>query len=93
MNTSWSIYIIMLYAETDKMATNTYWMVAKCLTWDVIKLVLIRVLFRVKASTIYVLKDYTTEEEIRRQLRNAQILEFLNYFVQIICCITCDLND
>ena len=93
MNTSWTIYVIMEFAETDKLATNTYWMIGKCITWDVIKLILIRVLFRVKASTIYVLREYTTEDEIRKQLKKAQILEFLNYFVQTICCITCNLND
>ena len=58
---------------------------------DVIALLFIRVLFRIQASTTYVLRSYNSEVEIRWQLRKAFILEVLFYIVSLTCSLTQDI--
>jgi hypothetical protein len=94
MHIAWCIYIIIGAIQTfstDTIQDSFGWEIFRDEMIDVIALLFIRVLFRIQASTTYVLRSYNSEVEIRWQLRKAFILEVLFYIVSLTCSLSQDI--
>ena len=86
MNICWTGFVIIGFIEP--LDGRLSWSIVRLVLNDILDLAFIRVLFRIKASTIYVNCENKTEADIRQQLRNAEILEVFLYLAYIMCDIT-----